>query len=257
MRSRSRYARRAVGAGVVAVAISAGVFWYVTENASARALLRTDPNGIPEIGGLMQFGTSQGRAVYRASCVSCHGPGGEGDPSLGVPNLRDQDWLYATGSPAEIERTVAYGIRSRHPKAWNLTAMPAYARAVPLQGQNLPSLTPTQISDLVEYLISLSGRQTDVAASDRGKRLFTITAGCFDCHAEDARGDVSIGAPNLTDQIWLYGDGSRAAIADSISHGHQGVCPAQVNRLSAMEIREVALYVYTLSHPTLLEKKVD
>jgi cytochrome c oxidase cbb3-type subunit 3 len=255
MRSRSTHARRAVG--VVALAIYAGVFWYLTESAPTRALLRTDPNAIPEIADLMQFGASHGRIVYRASCVSCHGPGGEGDPSLGVPSLRDQDWLYATGSPAEIERTVAYGIRSHHPKAWNLTAMPAYARAIPLQGQNLPSLTPTQISDLTEYLVSLSGHQADVAASDRGKRLFTVAAGCFDCHADDARGDASIGAPNLTDQIWLYGDGSRAAIADSISYGHQGVCPAQVNRLSAAEIREVALYVYTLSHPVAFDKKVD
>jgi cytochrome c oxidase cbb3-type subunit III len=255
MRPRSRKVGKAVCLG--AVALFAGIFWYATESASARALLRTDPDRIPGIARLMRFGTSHGRTVYRASCESCHGPGGEGDPSLGVPNLRDQDWLYADGSPAEIERTVAYGIRSDHPKARNLTAMPAYARATPLRGQDLPSLTPSQINDLVEYLVSLSGHQADVAASDRGKKLFTITAGCFDCHAGDARGDAAIGAPNLTDSIWLYGDGSRAAIAGSISYGHQGVCPAQVNRLSAAEIREVALYVYSLSHPTQFEKKAD
>jgi cytochrome c oxidase cbb3-type subunit III len=255
MRQRWKYARCIVGA--FAVALFVGVFWYVNESMAARALLRTDSNHIPAISQLMQFGTSHGSAVYRGSCESCHGPGGEGDPNLGVPNLRDKDWLYANDSPAEIERTVAYGIRSRHPKARDLTAMPAYASATPLSGQQLPSLTPAQISDLVEYLVSLSGRAADVAASDRGKKLFKITAGCFDCHADDARGDAAIGAPNLTDNIWLYGDGSRAAIADSISHGHQGVCPAQAGRLTATEIREVALYVYSLSHPTPFDKKVD
>jgi cytochrome c oxidase cbb3-type subunit 3 len=253
MREHSKHARPAVG--VAAVAISAGVLWYVTQSASTHALLRADANDIPAIPRLMQYGTSLGRAVYRTSCVSCHGPEGEGDPRFGAPNLRDQDWLYSTGLPAEIERTVTYGIRSGHPKARNMTSMPAYARAAPLQGQHLPSLTPAQISDLVEYLVSLSGHQTGIAARNRGKKLFSTTAGCSDCHAEDARGDGSIGAPNLTDQIWLYGDGGRAAIADSISRGRQGVCPAQVNRLSVAEIREVALYVYTLSRP--FESKVD
>jgi cytochrome c oxidase cbb3-type subunit III len=257
MRRRLGRVGKAVGLGLTAVALFAGISWYVTESASTRALLRTDPDRIPQIARLMRFGTSHGRAVYRVSCGSCHGPEGEGDPSLGVPNLRDQDWLYADGSPAEIERTIAYGIRSGHPKARNLTAMPAYARATPLLGQDLPSLTASQINDLAEYLLSLSGRQADVAASDRGKKLFKITAGCFDCHAEDARGDAAIGAPNLTDRIWLYGDGSRAAIVDSISYGHQGVCPAQVNRLSAAEIREVALYVYSLSHSTRFKRNVD
>jgi cytochrome c oxidase cbb3-type subunit 3 len=255
MRHRSRHARCIVGA--VAVAVFAGIIWYVTESVEARALLRADPNLIPGIAELMQFGTSHGHAVYRASCESCHGPGGKGDPSLGAPNLGDQDWLYANNSPAEIERTIAYGIRSRNPKARNLTAMPAYASATPLPGQELPSLTPPQINDLVEYLVSLSGRQADVAAADRGKILFKVTAGCFDCHADDARGDAAIGAPNLTDQIWLFGDGSRAAVAASIANGHQGVCPAQIDRLSAAEIREVALYVYSLSDPTPFDKRVD
>jgi cytochrome c oxidase cbb3-type subunit III len=256
MRACSRQSRHAI-IGVLAVTAFAGAFWYLAESASTRALLRADLNGDVGLARLMQTSTSRGRAVFRTSCVSCHGPGGEGDPGLGVPNLRDQDWLFGTGSPAEIERIVAYGIRSHHPKAWNLTAMPAYASAAPLQGQSLPSLTPTEISDLVEYLVSLSGRQADVAGSDRGKKLFTTTAGCSDCHAADGRGDASIGAPNLTDQVWLYSDGSRAAITDSISHGHQGVCPAQVNRLSAAEIREVVLYVYSLSHPAPFDNRVD
>jgi cytochrome c oxidase cbb3-type subunit 3 len=239
---------------LMAITMFAGAFCYLADCTSTRAFLRADLNNSAALERWLQFGKSHGRIVFGAACVSCHGPDGTGDLSFGVPNLRDHDWLYGTGTPAEIERTVAYGIRSRHPKAWNLAAMPAYANAVPLQGQDLPSLTPTQINDLVEYLVSLSGRQADNGASERGKTLFTTTAGCFDCHAEDARGDVAIGAPNLADRIWLYGDGSRATIADSISRGRHGVCPAQANRLSAAEIREVSLYVYSLSHEASLEK---
>ena len=234
-------------ASLALVGAVAGAFWYATEIAPARSLLRLDPNAIPEQAGPMHFATAHGEKVFHAACASCHGAQGAGDQSLGVPNLTDADWLYGTGTPAEIERTISYGIRSRHPKARNLTAMPAYARDVPLPGQDWPALTPGEIGDLVAYVVSLSGSSEDVAASARGAALFTDKAGCFDCHAPDARGDAGVGAPNLTDAIWLYGDG-RAAIADSISYGRQGVCPAQAGHLRPAQIREAALYVYALSH---------
>jgi cytochrome c oxidase cbb3-type subunit 3 len=217
-------------------------------------LVRADPNAVPNDPALMGLATRRGKAVYAQACAACHGAGARGDSSLGVPDLGDQDWLYGTGSPAEIERTVAYGIRSRYPKAWNLAAMPAYARPVPLLGQALPTLTPDEIHDLAEFLVNLEDDAADPAASDRGARLFNGAAGCYDCHSSDARGDPAIGAPDLADRIWLYGDGSRASIADSISFGRQGVCPAQIGRLSPAEIREVTLYVYDLSHPALAKK---
>ena len=79
------------------------------------------------------------------------------------------------------------------------------------------------------------------------------TAGCYDCHSLDAKGDSAIGAPNLSDAITLYGDGSREALHMSIAYGRQGVCPAWINRASAARIRELALYIYSISHPGAIQ----
>jgi cytochrome c oxidase cbb3-type subunit 3 len=238
---------RRIVAGIAGVGLIAAAFWYATEIAPARDLVRMDPNAIPSRADMMRFAASRGERVFRGACVSCHGPQGAGDPRLGVPNLTDNDWLYGAGTPAEIERVITYGIRSRHPKAWNLSAMPAYARPVPLQGQDIPTLSPDEIADLVAYVAGLSKPGNDAAIA-RGAELFRDKAGCFDCHAEDARGDSGVGAPNLADAIWLYGDGSPVSIAQSISYGRQGVCPSHEDRLSPAQAREAALFVYALSH---------
>ena len=79
--------------------------------------------------------------------------------------------------------------------------------------------------------------------------MYSGEGGCYDCHSADGKGDAAIGAPNLADKVTLYGDGSREALFESIANGRQGVCPAFVNRLHPAAIREVALYVYLLSHP--------
>src|SRR5262249_32081384 len=151
-------------------------------------------------------------------------------------------------TPSEIERTVAYGIRSHGPKSWNLAVMPGYGRPVPAPGTDVAPLTPAQIADIVTFLESLQGHAADTEAVSRGRALFSGDAGCFDCHSQDGRGDPAIGAPDLTDRIWLYGDGSNASIADVIIYGRGGACPAHADRLAPAEIREVALYVYGRSH---------
>ena len=213
------------------------------------ALLRADPDGIPGDPGLMHFARSRGEALFVARCASCHGTLGQGDPARGIPVLSDGDWLYGTGSVSDIEQIIKYGIRSYHPKAWNLAVMPAYATATPSpRDGKISPLSPGGIRDLVEFLFQKQGRGADSAAAARGAELFT-RVGCYDCHAADARGDPAIGAPNLTDGITLYGDGSRAALAMSIAYGRHGSCPAWAARISPAGIREVALYVYSLSHP--------
>jgi cytochrome c oxidase cbb3-type subunit 3 len=78
--------------------------------------------------------------------------------------------------------------------------------------------------------------------------VYSDKGGCYDCHARDARGDGAIGAPNLTDSIWLYGDGGARWIYDSIAYGRAGVMPAWADRLSPAQVRAVSLYVYSLSH---------
>lgn len=213
-------------------------------------LLRSDPSAIPSSPTLLKFAQPRGERLYQAHCANCHGRRGLGDSGRGIPNLSDSDWLYGTGQVSDIEQVVLYGIRSYHPKAWNLAVMPAYATAQPsAQESKIPPLAPGNMRDVVEFLIYLQGESVDTAAAARGGAIFAGVAGCYDCHAVDAKGDSSIGAPNLTDRITLYGDGSRQALSMSIAYGRAGVCPAWFGRLRPVEIRELAVFVYTLAHP--------
>ena len=198
----------------------------------------------------MEFARSRGEALFEAHCAACHGARGQADPARGIPDLSDNDWLYGTGSVSDIEQIIKFGIRSHHPKAWNLAIMPAYATARPsIRDDKIPALSPGNIRDLVEFLAREQGRSADAAAAKRGAELFGGVAGCYDCHAADGKGDSAIGAPNLTDRITLYGDGSRESLSMSIAYGRHGMCPAWATRISAAGIREVALFVYSLSHP--------
>ena len=213
-------------------------------------LLRTDPDALPGNATLMGFARDRGEALFEARCAACHGIRGRADAARGIPDLSDADWLYGTGSVGDIEQIIRYGIRSHHPKAWNLAIMPAYGTPQPsVRDDKIPSLSPGNIRDLAEFLIREQGRSADAAAAQRGAALFGGTGGCYDCHATDGKGDSAIGAPNLTDRITLYGDGSREALWMSIAYGRHGMCPAWATRISASGIREVALYVYSLSHP--------
>lgn len=213
-------------------------------------LLRADPNVIPGDPTLMAFAQGRGEALFEAHCAACHGASGQGDTRRGIPVLSDGDWLYGTGSVSDIEQIVKFGIRSYHPKTWNLAIMPAYATARPSpRDANIRPLSPGNIRDLVEFLFQLQGHGADATPAARGAELFAHGGGCFDCHAVDGKGDSAIGAPNLTDGITLYGDGSREALAMSIAYGRHGICPAWAARIGPAGIREVAVFVYSLSHP--------
>ncbi len=213
-------------------------------------LLRADPDSIPRNPALLGYALDRGRTGYRSHCAACHGEAGRGDPARGIPNLADADWLYGSGEVSDIERVVSYGIRSAHPQAWNLASMPAYARIQPSKTDpKIPPLKPGEIRDVIEFLRYQQHQEADPAAVSRGAAVFSNTGGCYDCHGADARGDTAIGAPNLVDAVTLYGDGSAAALFDSIAHGRQGLCPAWVGKITPAGMREIAVYVYSLSHP--------
>jgi len=220
---------------------------FVRERGLEAHLLRADPDAIPANAGLNRFAISRGRPIFRARCASCHGDQGRGDPARGVPNLTDQDWLYGAGEVSDIERVVDYGIRARNPKTWNMAVMPALATPNPGGEKGLQPLSPGDINDVIDYLMQVEHRPHDAAAAARGGVIYSTRGACYDCHSADAKGDAAIGAPNLADPIWLYGDGSRASIYQSIAHGHQGVCPAWIKILRPAKIREVAVYVHSLS----------
>ncbi len=211
-------------------------------------LLRADPDSISRNSTLETFALSRGAPLFELHCASCHGVQGEGDSRRGVPALNDGDWLYGSGLVSDIEQVIKFGIRSYHPRAWNLAIMPAYARPRPSSRDGkIAPLSPQDIRDLVEFLYRAQGRTADAAAALRGAALFTGVGGCYDCHAVDAKGDSAIGAPDLTDRITLYGDGSRESLSLSISQGRHGLCPAWVNRIGPAGIREVAVFVHSLS----------
>jgi cytochrome c oxidase cbb3-type subunit III len=232
---------------VLVILIVAAVF--VSGGRMEARLLRADPNSIPANAALMDFAVRRGKALFESHCVNCHGLGGRGDSTRGIPDLTDNDWLYGTGLVTDIEPIIEFGIRSRHPRAWNLAIMPAFARAQPNPRDiKMPPLSPAQIRDVVEFLLLEQGREADAAAAARGAQVYSGQGGCYDCHAADLKGDATIGAPNLTDRITLYGDGSRHSLFMSIAYGRQGMCPAWVKQIHPAGVRELALYVYSLSH---------
>lgn len=234
---------------ILLVAAAAAAVYTVNSRVMEGRLVRHDPDTVPDDARLYAMGRSDGRAVFLSHCSDCHGDDGRGDRASSSPNLTDRDWLYGSGAVGEIEWTIRHGIRAHDPRTWKLASMPAFGTARPYAAYKMDSLSPGEIRDVVEFLVSLRGQKADTAAAGRGGAIFQNKGQCFDCHATDARGDTSIGAPNLTDRITLYGDGGRASLFASIAQGRAGMCPAWERRLTSLELRQAALYVYSLSHP--------
>ena len=167
-----------------------------------------------------------GHALYIDNCAACHGRDGRGNALLGAPAFVDSDWLYG-GDGKSILTSILDG---------RTGAMPAFAS----------SLSNDEINDLAHYVASLSGRSHDSLRGALGKRLFS---NCIPCHGADGKGNQAMGAPNLTDAIWLYG-GEVATIATTIRFGRTGTMPAWRQRLGEDDALLVAAWVYAMSHPT-------
>ncbi len=181
---------------------------------------------------LRRFAIAAGHAAFGDNCAPCHGRGAAG--GKGFPNLNDDDWLWG-GSLEAIHQTILYGIRSSQSDETRISDMPRFGAD--------QILTSDQISDVAEYVLSLSGGEHDAAAAERGKTIFADN--CAACHGEDGKGNKELGAPNLTDAIWLYGS-SKTNIVKSIETGRGGVMPAWSGRLSENTIKKLAVYVHSL-----------
>jgi cytochrome c oxidase cbb3-type subunit 3 len=226
--------------------LAAAVLGFSLEHGRAvAAVLRADPESILADPALRSVAIAAGKPVFEQHCASCHGTTGKGDRSLGAPDLTDRDRLYGDGTVSQLEDIARYGIRAGNKRGWNLAVMPAYAHKVPDAAEALPPQTPAQIDDLTQFLLSFTARATDKAAAERGRDDYT-KAGCWDCHGRDIGGDTAIGAPALTDDIWLYG-GRPQDIGRSIAQGRAGVSPAFGRMLTAVELRTVAIYAASLS----------
>ena len=239
-----------VWAGIgLAILIVAGSTSYLAGQAATRArLMRADPDSVVQNPELMRFAIAYAQPAYDGHCASCHGDHLQGDRRNGVPDLVHPAWLYGEGRVAQIEHTILHGIRAGDPKGWSLADMPAYAQPEPYKRYKIPALEPGEIRDVIEFLMVAAGKPGDRAASDRGAKIFAVKGQCFDCHSGDAEGDAAIGAPNLIDDIWLYGTGSREDIYESIARGRGGICPAWIKELSPVTVRALAVLIYAASH---------
>jgi len=231
----------------VAIALAAAAAYSSVERRERTAFLQADADRVLDDARLAPRALENGRKVFLAECAACHGADGRGSTAMGVPDLRDQDFLYGAGRASEIEAIVLHGIRSGDDKGWDLAWMPAYGSAVPYKRDKLPSLTPTEIAQLTSFIRSLNGAgDEDPASVAAGSILYEGHGGCWDCHSRDARGDGAIGAPNLRDGTWLRGEGSREDISRIIREGLHGVSPAFRGRLDPASARAVAVYVASL-----------
>jgi len=164
-----------------------------------------------------------GQRIYASNCSICHGSTAQG--SLGFPNLTDNDWLYG-GSPEAIKTTLLNGRQG----------------AMPANGLK-PDMTAEQRNDVTAYVLSLSGREGSGDA-EKGKPIYAQA--CAACHGPNGKGMQAVGAPNLTDNIWLYG-GSEKQINFTLEHGRNGVMPAWKEILGEDKIHVLTGYVYSLS----------
>ncbi|HUW74445.1 MAG TPA: cytochrome-c oxidase, cbb3-type subunit III [Methyloceanibacter sp.] len=188
------------------------------------ATIQADPE-------LLNFALAGGAAAFGDNCAPCHGRGAQGFP--GYPNLRDDAWLWG-GSLDDIHQTIQHGIRADDSGTRN-SQMPAFGK--------LGMLKPDQVSDTAEYVLSLSGNAGDQAAADRGAKIFA--ANCAACHGPDGKGNQALGAPNLSDELWLYG-GDKSTVVETITNSRSGMMPAWSERLDPATVKELAIYVHSL-----------
>lgn len=163
-----------------------------------------------------------GQRMFANNCAQCHGSDARG--SFGFPNLADNDWLYG-GSPETIKATLINGRNG---------AMPAWGAVLGEKGT----------LDTSAYVMALSGRETSRGDAEAGAKSFGMF--CASCHGADGKGNYAFGAPNLTDNIWLYG-GSQGQILQTLISGRAGKMPAHQELLSADKIHMLTAYVYSLS----------
>lgn len=213
--------------------VAAEIKRFADANAPIEAkLVATDLTAISADPALASFAVNAGKAVFATWCSQCHGSGASG--AVGYPNLLDNDWLWG-GDIEAIHTTVTHGVRTEEDLDARYSEMPKFGID--------ELLDATQIGDVVQYVLKFSGQAHDAAKAEAGAVVFADN--CAACHMEDGTGSRDLGAPNLTDAIWLYG-GNENALTQTVTNARFGVMPAWVTRLSDAEIRAVAVYVHGL-----------
>ncbi|MBY0581388.1 MAG: cytochrome-c oxidase, cbb3-type subunit III [Sphingomonas sp.] len=196
------------------------------------AIARTPIDQLAGNPQLLRAAQEGGRAAFKVNCVQCHGAGAAG--SKGYPNLNDDDWLWG-GDAVAVQQTITHGIRQPGDEATRFSQMPAFGRD--------GILTAPQIQDIVSYVRVVSHQEPVTVGARQGQALFA--ANCAVCHGDKAQGGRQVGAPRLTDGIWLYG-GDRATLTHTITNARYGIMPAWNTRLDPVTIKMLATYVHSL-----------
>ena len=186
---------------------------------------------------LMQIVRSSGRQLFGDNCAACHGRDARGRANY--PDLTDGDWIWGSG-PEAIEQTMRVGVNTEHPES-RIGQMPAFGRDGMLERD--------QVRAVAAYVYSLTHPEfstpENVERIEAGQQVFAET--CSACHGETGEGSAEAGAPNLTDNYWLYG-GDLDTIIATVHGGRQGHMPTWDERLTNAEIRMLSLYVHDLGN---------
>ena len=199
--------------------------WLVKIRASSLEDIVKDQN-------LLEFARAGGVAAFKVNCVQCHGAGAAG--AVGYPNLNDNDWLWG-GTLEQIRQTIANGARFVANADTRQSLMPDFGADGILQ--------PGQIADAANFVVTLSGGDADQQAAARGAQVFA--GNCAACHGEKGEGNKELGAPNLADQISLYG-GDLKSVTAQVRKPRHGIMPAWSARLDETTIKQLAIYVFSL-----------
>jgi cytochrome c oxidase cbb3-type subunit 3 len=180
----------------------------------------------------LAFARAIGRSAFGDNCAPCHGSGGAG--AKGYANLVDDEWLWG-GKLKDIETTIRHGVRSSDTSG-RQGSMPAFGRDGILQQPDIEAAA--------DHVLRLANLPAATGASrERGAKVFADN--CAACHGDDGKGKRDLGAPNLTDSVWLYG-ASRTVIIEGLVNGRGGVMPPWLGRLDEPTIKALAIYVYSL-----------
>ena len=205
------------------------------QKAKAATLAAIDRLPIEEIEKnptLMHAAIDGGRAAFRINCSACHGSGAAG--SKGYPNLNDDDWLWG-GDVKSIQQTLLDGVRFPGDDNTRMSQMPAFGKDEILKAD--------EVQDVVSYVRFISHQEAASPSAKRGSAIFANN--CAVCHGPNGGGNRTVGAPNLTDKIWLYG-GDRDTLTQTVTNARYGIMPAWGQKLDPVTLKMVAVYVHSL-----------
>jgi cytochrome c oxidase cbb3-type subunit 3 len=201
--------------------------------AQAKALETASLEEIRTSPEMSRIATARGKAAFGDNCAGCHGLGGAG--TKGYPNLNDDDWIWG-GKLDDIQKTILNGIRWSTDDATRLSVMSAFGRDGILKKE--------EVRAVANHVRALAGLPTEQGAElAKGKELFA--GNCAACHGDAGKGNPELGAPNLTDPIWLYGS-DMESLVETIHNGRGGVMPAWTGRLDPVTIKSLTVYVHGL-----------